>query len=359
MHDRIRNFRNRLVSDPKFQSFASHSIFTRLVARRQSRAIFDLCAGFVYSQVLSACVKQGVLEAVAKGPRNASDLAQAVALDPAAFNVLSKAAVAMGLLERFSTGDIGLGMKGAALLGNPWVAKFILHHDALYDDLRAPLDVLEGRAQHLKSYWSYARSAAGSATESDEKAAGYSNLMAASQAAVAAEILQAHDFSPHRLLLDVGGGNGRFINAVATQHQALRFQLFDLPAVVKQASSHDRVTCHAGDFRSDPLPPGADIITLVRVAHDHDDAVVNALFQKINAALPTGGTLLLAEPMSGDRATARVADAYFGLYFAAMGQGRPRSADELSRMLRAVGFARIFRKATSNPLITSVLIAKK
>jgi demethylspheroidene O-methyltransferase len=358
-HDRLRHWRNRLVADPKFQNWASHSLFTRFVARRQSLALFDLCAGFVYSQVLAACIQRQVFEAVASGPLTTDDFARKAGLDARGFEVLSKAAIALGLLERFSTGEIGLGMKGAALLGNPWIAKFILHHDALYDDLREPLDALEGRAANLKAYWSYARSDFGSATESDARAKNYSDLMAASQTAVSSEILRSYDFSPHNLLLDVGGGDGSFIRAVAAQYEQLRFQLFDLPTVVKLTHGDKRVALHGGDFRSDPFPEGADIITLLRVAHDHDDAVVKALFGKVHAALPQGGSFLLAEPMAGDKATARVAEAYFGVYFAAMGQGRPRTVDELSGMLRAAGFAEVFRKATSNPLITSVLIAKK
>jgi demethylspheroidene O-methyltransferase len=359
VHDRLRNWRNKLVGNPKFQNWASHSVLTRFVARRQSLQLFDLCAGFVYSQVLAACIQKGMLQAVAARPLGAAEFEKTSGLDARGFDVLSKAAIALGLLERFSTGQIGLGLNGAALIGNPWVTKFILHHDALYDDLRAPVDVLEGKAQHLKAYWSYARSEAGSAIESDPGAKHYSELMAASQAAVSAEILRCHDFSSHKVLLDVGGGDGSFVRAVAAQHPQLHVQLFDLPAVVKLAAADERMALHVGDFRSDAIPQGADIITLIRVAHDHDDAVVKALFAKIHAALPHGGTLLLAEPMAGDKATARVADAYFGLYFAAMGQGRPRSAEELSGMLRDTGFAQVFRKATSNPLITSVLIAKK
>jgi demethylspheroidene O-methyltransferase len=49
--------------------------------------------------------------------------------------------------------------------------------------------------------------------------------------------------------------------------------------------------------------------------------------------------------------------AYFGFYLMAMGQGRPRSANELAEMLRSVGFAHVKRIATPTPLQTSVLVA--
>jgi demethylspheroidene O-methyltransferase len=366
LHDRFLAWRNRIVANPAFQQWAAQSLLTRFVARRQSIELFDLCAGFMYSQVLLACVEKGLLTALATGPRSREELAAQSGLSLQALTTLSEAAIALKLMQRTSTGALTLGMKGAALLGNAWIGKFIQHHDALYDDLREPVEVLEGRAQHLKAYWTYAGTAAGASRESDSGAAAYSALMAASQVAVATEVLHAHDFSSHRVLLDIGGGDGSFIRAVLTRHPNLHCHLMELPAVTilaqaafAKTGNSFPVTFHPGDFRQDAMPVAADLITLVRITHDHDDAVVKALFSRIYAALPTGGTLLVAEPMAGDRATARVASAYFGLYFAAMGQGRPRSAVELCRMLRDAGFHQAYRIATSNPLIASVVIAKK
>ncbi|MGK3925309.1 methyltransferase, partial [Enterococcus faecium] len=78
---------------------------------------------------------------------------------------------------------------------------------------------------------------------------------------------------------------------------------------------------------------GADIASLVRVLHDHDDTAVRTILGAVHAALPPGGTLLVAEPMSGTRGAAPIGDAYFGFYLTAMKSGRPRTADELSAML--------------------------
>ena len=49
-------------------------------------------------------------------------------------------------------------------------------------------------------------------------------------------------------------------------------------------------------------------------------------------AVPAGATLLIAEPFAGNPSTARVTDAYFNLYFAAMGQGRTRSPQEIAAL---------------------------
>ena len=40
-----------------------------------------------------------------------------------------------------------------------------------------------------------------------------------------------------------------------------------------------------GDFLADPLPRGADVVSLIRVVHDHDDDAVLKLFAKFESGL--------------------------------------------------------------------------
>ena len=55
--DRWFGVRDFLLSSRRFQRFAAAFPLTRPIARRRAAALFDLCAGFVYSQVLVACVR--------------------------------------------------------------------------------------------------------------------------------------------------------------------------------------------------------------------------------------------------------------------------------------------------------------
>ena len=70
------------------------------------------------------------------------------------------------------------------------------------------------------------------------------------------------------------------------------------------------------------MPNGADLITLIRVIFDHDDARVRILLAAIFAALPAGGKLLIAEPMADTSDHPAMGHAYFGFYLLAMGRGR-------------------------------------
>ena len=189
--------------------------------------------------------------------------------------------------------------------------------------------------------------------------------MAASQPLVATQILQSYRFARHRRMLDVGGGEGRFLEAVAAAVPALDLGLFDLPAVAARAQERlavaglgARSTVHAGSFLHDPLPHGYDMITLVRVLHDHDDGPALTLLRAIHAALPRGGRVLIAEPMAQTPGAEPSGDAYFGLYLLAMGSGRPRTPAEIGAMLRAAGFGAVRTLSTPMPLTCRVIVAQ-
>jgi demethylspheroidene O-methyltransferase len=190
--------------------------------------------------------------------------------------------------------------------------------------------------------------------------------MSASQPLVAEQVLQAYDFSRHRCVLDVGGGQGTFLSHVARAHPALRLKLFDLPAVAElargrlaEAGLAHRIECTGGSFFEDPLPAGADLITLVRVAYDHpDDRVLRILCAIREALRERGGHLLLAEPLSGTPGAQAMGDAYFGLYLLAMGKGRARSAARLAELMTQAGFIDIRALPTTLPLQTGVLLAR-
>jgi len=364
--DHILAWRDKLLASQRFQRWAAGFPLTRKIAENRAKTLFDLCAGFVYSQVLLACVQLGLFDILAERPHTAVELSSRLALPSAAVTRLMMAAVALQLVEHRSGGRFGLGIHGAALRGNPAIADMIAHHVMLYDDLRDPVALLRGRspATALAAYWPYARSAQPDAL-GDDAVAAYSTLMSSSQELIAQDVLDAWPLSRHRCLLDVGGGEGAFLIAAAARAADLHLMLYDLPAVAARAQARfaaaglaHRASVASGDFLQSPLPRGADIVTLVRVLHDHDDNSALALLRNIRAALPSDGVLLIAEPMPGTAATDAIGDAYFGFYLLAMGSGRTRRAGEIAQLLRASGFDGGCQIATRRPLFAGAVIAR-
>lgn len=366
LRDRVLRLRDRWVASPRFQRLATRFPLTRPIARRRARALFDLCAGFIYSQVLLACVELRLFEILAEGPQTADQLAARTDLPRESMLRLLDAACSLRLVSRRGAERYGLGDLGAALLGNPAIPAMVAHHRLVYADLADPIALLRGEADgsSLAHFWPYAGDDRPGALAADA-VAPYTALMAASQPLVAAEVLDAYRLDRHRCLLDVGGGNGAFLTAAAARAPDLRLMLFDLPGVVEHAAARlaeagiaDRTTITGGDFFNDPLPAGADVVSLVRIVHDHDDEAALTLLRAVRASLPLGGTLLLAEPMAGARGAEPIGEAYFGFYLLAMGQGRARTAARLQEMLALAGFGASRQVPTQTPLLTGLIVAE-
>lgn len=360
------NWRNRLLANPSFQRRARRNPLLRFMARRRARALFNLCSGFVYSQVLSSCVQLNVFELLRDGARSRQYLSQATGLDKEACEVLLRSAMSLKLLEQRGDDRYGLGIHGAALLANPGVCMMIEHHAFLYRDLSDPVALLKRQTSNtmLSMFWDYE----GARQQQSEGSLGtepYTELMSASQTMVAEQIIDTYPLHTHQRLLDVGGGDGTFLRTVARAAPDLELMLFDLPPVASQARRRfaecalsNKASCFGGSVFEDDLPAGADVISLVRIIHDHNDDAALAILKRCRRALPSGGTLLLAEPMGRERVGDPATDAYFGFYLHAMGRGRPRTAEELQVLLEQAGFSRSTAMRTPMPMLTSLLVAR-
>jgi demethylspheroidene O-methyltransferase len=365
LRDRWREWRNRLLADPRFQRFAMSFPLTRPIAKKKARAAFDLCAGFVYAQILLACVRLGLLELLA-APRTLAEIEAATGLPSDAARRLIDAAVALDLAEPRSGGRYGLGEQGASIRARPGIAAMVEHHALLYADLADPVALLRGSGApgRLAPFWPYASEGPRDGL-GDADVADYSALMAQSQSLIAGEVLDAYDFSRHRKLMDVGGGEGVFLVEVARRTPHLKLVLADLPPVAARGAARfeaagiaPRAEAIGVDFLTDELPHGADIVSLVRVLHDQDDARAEILLAKIRASLAPGGVVLIAEPLARTPGYERMGAAYFGFYLLAMGRGRPRSFEEIAELLRSAGFHGVRGVKTRTPLQTSLILGQ-
>jgi ubiquinone/menaquinone biosynthesis C-methylase UbiE len=109
--------------------------------------------------------------------------------------------------------------------------------------------------------------------------------------------------------MDVGGGSGELIAAVAKEYPRLRATVFDLPRCAETANERlqragvsDRTSFLAGDFFK-TVPAVADAIILKSVIHDWDDARSGTILQNCRRALPGNGTLLVVERIMPDAPT--------------------------------------------------------
>lgn len=355
----------RLVASRRFQKWAAKFPLTRRIVRAEGEAMFDLVAGFCHSQILQAFVRLKMPELLLAHEMTQEALAIEVAVPPDRMRVLLAGAVSIGLIKRRKSGHYALSTRGAALAGVPGLAGMIDHHDVLYMDLADPVAFFRGEVKtELAEFWPYVFGAGG-ATD-PKTTATYSQLMADSQILVAEDTLAVVDFSNVQVLMDVGGGTGAFLTTVGAANPNVSMMLFDLPAVApaawdrfEKAGLTTRADIVSGSFRDDPLPRGAEMISLVRVLYDHADDTVAALLRAVHDALPDGGQIVISEPMTGGSMPQRAGDAYFAIYCMAMRTGRARSAVEIADLLIEAGFQDIKAPHARRPFITSVITGVK
>ena len=356
-----------MAASPGFQRWAGSFFLTRFIARRHARELFDLCSGFVYSQVLYACVQLNLFGKLRNGPLSMAEIAVAISLPLEGTERLVQAAGSLDLLEMTQDGRWRVTVNGASIAPNTGLEKLIEHNQLLYRDLLDPVAMLRDPRRSetaIAAYFPYGE--AGRPEDVDPIAAArYSDLMAATVPPLAEEVVDAYPVARHRKLLDVGGGIGAFLTLMGEHAPNLELMLFDLPAVAAHARAQldkngmaNRAVVYDGNFQSDPLPTGADLISLVRVLLDHGDAVALTVLRRAREALEPGGTLLVVEPFSGIRGAERVGAAYFGLYLFAMGRGRARTIAQHQALLRAAGFSRTRIVPTRYPVHTGILAAQ-
>jgi demethylspheroidene O-methyltransferase len=328
-------------------------------------------AGFVYSQILLACVKVNLFEILSHGALSQEELQRQIHLPEAGLKRLLNAAVSIRLITKRKDDHYALGMLGAPLVGNRALTDMIVHHGDFYRDLQDPLALLRGDYSGkaaMAEYWPYIDQANDPKPESlsAEQVASYSKLMAHTQPLVTAEVIDAYSFANHRHLLDIGGGQGGFVTQLSNLYPNLKCTIFDLPGVAQLANTYiknsnlsNKINAEGGNFFEGELPKGADIATLIRVIFDHDDHRVRLLLRNVFNALEPGGSLILAEPMAGTPGQEAMGDAYFGFYLLAMGRGRPRTHQEISQLLLNSGFEGIRLLPSAIPLNAQIIYCKK
>ena len=357
---RWHRFRNRLIANPGFQRWAARTPIARMIANRRATQLHHITAGFVYSQTLMAFLDLELPQRLADGPVTSEQLVTLTGVPEPGLITLLKAARSLGLLEYYPDHLWGLGELGAALLANPGIAAMVSHHRHLYRDLAEPGALLSNRSDTaLANYWAYGEVKSGTTDPGT-----YSDLMALSQGMIADYVLDTLDLRGHRQLLDIAGGTGSFATRAIARYPGLQARVFDLPAVAERARRENQLPeatlgFVGGDMFNDDLPASADLISLVRVLHDHDDGPVQALLIRAYEALPPGGRLIVAEPLAETPGSAAIGHGYFGMYLWAMGSGRPRTAAELTEMMSLAGFDNVREQKSAMSVLVRVLSGEK
>jgi SAM-dependent methyltransferase len=322
--------------------------------------VLGLLSGQAIVRSIAIVAELRVPDALASGPRSASELARECGAHEESLHRLMRALVPVGV---FTQNDMHFGLTP---LSN-WLRSDV--PNSLRDFARVRGGELCWRAwgplqqavetgtcafeqQYGASFFDYLHA-------HPDQAHAFNDAMRSLSSQVHAAVIRAYDFKQLRTITDVGGGSGAFVAALLSADARLFATLFDrAPAIARSAEVlqsrgvADRCRSIAGDF-FEAIPLGSEAILLSRVLHDFSDEDSLRILRNCHAALPRGGRLLIVEYVVGDGeagTAAKLFDLHMMVYF---GAARERTADEFRALLAQSGFE-LKRVVESSALIAVI-----
>jgi demethylspheroidene O-methyltransferase len=145
--------------------------------------------------------------------------------------------------------------------------------------------------------------------------------------------------------LDVGGGDGTIAEALLREHHSISCDVFNLPSVAplvvtraRNAGLEGRLGFVGGDFLSEALPVGYDVLSFIRVLHDWPADVARVLLRNAKEALAPGGRIIVCEEFrTGDRLAVQLFWTYFLIGIDAC-VSRLREVEWYTEALTTLGF---------------------
>jgi len=318
--------------------------------------------GFLTVQALHVAAVLGIADLLASGPQSADNLASATGADRSSLHRLLRMLTGPGVFREEPDGRFAVTPLGATLQSDSpdSVREWALFAGApemwaVWAGLRD--SVMTGQtafsAVHGAPIWQYL------ATRPDLGEV-FNGWMTRQSRHHNAALVAAYDFSPFRLVADIGGGQGSTLAAILAAHPPVHGILLDLPQVVAQTPALDeaqltsRCQVIGGDMLAS-VPPGADAYLIKRVLMDWADDDATALLRNCAAAMAEQGKVIIVEmlmPDGNDPSPAKP----FDILMLLNQSGRIRTEAEFRQLFTAAGLrlTRIIPTASPNSILEGV-----
>jgi SAM-dependent methyltransferase len=173
------------------------------------------------------------------------------------------------------------------------------------------------------------------------------------------------DLSGIRSVLDVGGGSGAYSMEFVSKKPGIEATVFDLPNVVHLTKKYldlegfsARIKTHAGDYTTDDLPKGFDLVFLSAIIHSNSLETNRLLIKKCYKSLNKKGKIIIQDWMMNNDRTQPVQGAIFAInMLVGTEAGDCFTEQEVKEMLKGAGFKNISRNQFDTGL--SQMIAQK
>ncbi|MHC4471097.1 MAG: methyltransferase [Planctomycetota bacterium] len=291
------------------------------------------------SRALLTAVELGIFETLGGRRLGAAAVARRIHADPRAVGMLLDALAGQGILAKRGSAYAIAGSMRPFLTEGPQSALGMLrHHLRLWDTWSTLTEAVRtGKAREEE----------GGFRGGPEAARAFTMAMRDGALRFAPGVADEVRLVGRKLLLDIGGGPGIYAAWFARRNPGLAVIVVDLPHVAKVGEEllaehpdvRDRLSYHAADVETEPLPAGADAAFLSHVIHGQDEGRVRALFAKIARSLEPRGLLVVRDFFLSPDGTQPAQASLFTLNMLVNTPGgRSYTAREVMGWLRRAGF---------------------
>jgi len=167
----------------------------------------------------------------------------------------------------------------------------------------------------------------------------------------APEQLANIDLSEIKSTLDIGGGSGAYSMEIVSKKPDIEAIVFDLPNVIpltkkflEKEGFSDKIKTHIGDYTTDDLPKGFDVLFLSAVIHSNSLEINQGLIKKCYNSLNNNGRIVIQDWIMNNDRTQPVSGAIFAInMLVGTEAGNCFTEQEVIEMLDIAGFKNISR----------------
>ncbi|WP_280180737.1 methyltransferase [Nocardia farcinica] len=328
--------------------------------------LMNMMFGTICSQVVGTAARLGLADHLGEDELDYRELAARTDTHPGALARLLRALAALEIVVETGPGTFRLGEAGLPLRTDrpdSQAAAVLLFTDpALLDSWKLTEEAVRtGRPTFETLYGTDFFSFLATRPELSER---FNATMRQVSLPIAHLVPVSYDFTRHRTVVDVGGGDGTLIAQILRGARSVRGVVFDSPTGVAEAASTlaaagvaDRCRIEAGDFFT-AVPAGGDLYVLKNILHDWDDDHCVTILDRCRAAVPADGRVLIVESVLPDTVdTADPAPYLTDISMLVNMGGQERTRAEYERLCRRAGFAVVAAHPTVFPTSYSLLEA--
>lgn len=159
------------------------------------------------------------------------------------------------------------------------------------------------------------------------------------------------DLSGVGSVLDVGGGSGAYSMEFVTRKPSIQSTVYDLPNVVPitqkfidKEGFKGKIKTYTGDYTTDDLPGGFDLVFLSAIIHSNALEVNRELIQKCFSALNKNGKIIIQDWIMNNERTQPTPGAIFAInMLVGTEAGDCFTEQEVTEMLSSAGFVSVSR----------------